>query len=1144
MTRSTFGFRFGFFAGAVLVGATLAADVATAALTEAQKCRAVIQDQNTRYLGRTHRIRQRCLRGVFRSRLPVTTDCVRGIGDDKSALYLDQVRTRVGKRITKGCIGIDLVELGYPGQCTDSSGAPFDTFDLEQCIANETDEIVAEMLDLEYPPATFLPPRYLSCVNGVGARGGDVVRSEVKARSGCLLRDELDPFTESECRSQMMPYGPGTTDAKTDDRILRSYVGLLAGIPDVCSGLNVDFLGYTDDCEDPTGGRFNTFDLKLCLFDTHRVLAQQSLRLAFPTAPVCGDGEIGPDEECDDGNTSDTDACLADCTLAICGDGFVRAGVEECDDGNAAQTDVCLTTCKLAKCGDGFTRTGVELCDDGNTSNTDACLSNCVSATCGDTFRCTALSCTSGPGSGPEDCDDGNSASGDGCTSTCGIEFCGDGIINNRTEECDDGSANGNAPNKCRLGTCQLPECGDEIIDDASPFDESCDPPNGVTCNDDCVALLCGNGEIDDGEECDDGVDNSNTVPDACRDSCRNAGCSDGVVDSGEDCDDANQSNTDACTNQCVDAVCGDGLVRAGVEDCDDGTGNSNTVPDACRTTCEEAGCGDDVVDSGEQCDDGNAVATDACTGTCRNNVCGDGVLFAGVEDCDNGASNSNTTPNACRTNCEAAGCGDAVVDTGEECDGTSDAACPGEEICNTSCDCQGAAQECPGSGELTVLSGHGKICSETTDCEAGECIDGRCRTATRLDTGLSGIAHDSDITDEVTVRGFLNCGGTFPCGVCELEGIDPSPGYCRCADDNRTVCDQPFVADSDDCGGQICNCYFGPPLALSAGNTPACVVNRFRKDVSGTANVDLGAGEVNASLSSIVFLGISTIKPCPSCNGDVISNDGVRDGTCSGGRNDGLDCDVNGTNHSFPAPGGGGHSIDCLPDPGVNVSGANGLLIDLTQVTSRVELGVSGDIECNFPPAPATPLIRNTCFCALCSGDTSLPCSTDAECAAVGAGTCSSFGGDSFPFVNNKCAGGKNESCVPIDAEGIFGQCDIGPDDKFCDGILRASGEGFFQCNSNADCAETIVGIPAGSCAFTKRRPCFLDPVVAIGEPSPQTPIGAAVFCIPRVASSPAINTVAGIPGPGRVVNQVRSQLFCESDPSVQYVPGVGGCP
>ena len=38
--------------------------------------------------------------------------------------------------------------------------------------------------------------------------------------------------------------------------------------------------------------------------------------------------------------------------------------------------------------------------------------------------------------------------------------------------------------------------------------------------------------------------------------------------------------------------------------------------------------------------------------------------------------------------------------------------------------------------------------------------------------------------------------------------------------------------------------------------------------------------------------------------------------------------------------------------------------------------------------------------------------------------------------------------------------------------------------------------------------------------------------------------DTVAGLPGPARIINQAKSTLFCKSDPTVQYMPGVGGCP
>src|SRR5690606_35139250 len=59
----------------------------------------------------------------------------------------------------------------------------------------------------------------------------------------------------------------------------------------------------------------------------------------------CGDGDVGPDEQCDDQNADDTDECTNACLLATCGDGLVWAGNEECDDGNTNDHDACHNDC-------------------------------------------------------------------------------------------------------------------------------------------------------------------------------------------------------------------------------------------------------------------------------------------------------------------------------------------------------------------------------------------------------------------------------------------------------------------------------------------------------------------------------------------------------------------------------------------------------------------------------------------------------------------------------------------------------------------------------------------------------------------------------------------------------------------------------
>lgn len=69
--------------------------------------------------------------------------------------------------------------------------------------------------------------------------------------------------------------------------------------------------------------------------------------------PYCGNTVVDPGENCDDGNSSNTDACLNSCTDASCGDGYVQVGIEDCDDGgsNGACPSACSTTCEINDCG-------------------------------------------------------------------------------------------------------------------------------------------------------------------------------------------------------------------------------------------------------------------------------------------------------------------------------------------------------------------------------------------------------------------------------------------------------------------------------------------------------------------------------------------------------------------------------------------------------------------------------------------------------------------------------------------------------------------------------------------------------------------------------------------------------------------------
>ncbi|MEC9071797.1 MAG: lamin tail domain-containing protein, partial [Myxococcota bacterium] len=67
--------------------------------------------------------------------------------------------------------------------------------------------------------------------------------------------------------------------------------------------------------------------------------------------------------------------------------------------------------------------------------------------------------------------------------------------------------------------------------------------------------IVCGDGVLDEGEECDNGTANSDVLPNTCRESCVLPFCGDGVTDTGEGCDDANQDETDGCSVICVSNV-------------------------------------------------------------------------------------------------------------------------------------------------------------------------------------------------------------------------------------------------------------------------------------------------------------------------------------------------------------------------------------------------------------------------------------------------------------------------------------------------------------------------------------------------------------------------------------------------------------
>ena len=151
--------------------------------------------------------------------------------------------------------------------------------------------------------------------------------------------------------------------------------------------------------------------------------------------------------------------------------------------------------------------------------------------------------------------------------------------------------------------------CGDGDLD----LDEACDDGNnmdGDGCSADCQSEACGNGSLDTGEACDGSEFGGATCSDygfvdgplGCFDCmidverCYTPTCSDGILHPPEQCDDGNRTNGDGCDRRCRLEECGD------TDADEDGVGDE----------CDQCPEGDDTADADL---DGVADACDVCPG-------------------------------------------------------------------------------------------------------------------------------------------------------------------------------------------------------------------------------------------------------------------------------------------------------------------------------------------------------------------------------------------------------------------------------------------------------------------------------------------------------------------------------------------------
>jgi len=151
---------------------------------------------------------------------------------------------------------------------------------------------------------------------------------------------------------------------------------------------------------------------KICTVGTNCASGVCTGGLCAAGAAVCGNGVKEGTEACDDGNTivnnctygaTSCTTCNTTCTgnvagkIIKCGDTVVQtANGEQCDDGNTVNTDACSNTCKTPTCSDTIKNQSESDIDCGNLSGSTIC-SKCVTGKiCTVGTNCASGVCTGG----------------------------------------------------------------------------------------------------------------------------------------------------------------------------------------------------------------------------------------------------------------------------------------------------------------------------------------------------------------------------------------------------------------------------------------------------------------------------------------------------------------------------------------------------------------------------------------------------------------------------------------------------------------------------------------------------------------------------------------------------------------------------